>query len=229
MIRLFQWYLSEEAGYFCAHGVVAGHYKLREGSRIHTSAIVRAWVSEEGLRLDTASGSHYLLGLGDWTPVASKGPPPDVTPLGLGPDFWERTRAAEEAQEAAAREMDFPPRTLYLRMVGNRVLTAFWRGAPGPAREVPFTTHVGMFQDSVLVSDEVLGRLTEDPVDFRYFPLGVNRADPYLVSTDLEALLVRNEGTADILFGRSEEDETCCPPGADTRVPLRKRPGPQET
>lgn len=96
--------------------------------------------------------------------------------------------------------------------MGTDVIRAVFRAADGAPVSVKPTVHVGMFQDSVLITDWEGGT-----VDFRYFPRG-GRMEPYHVSDGLRTVKVRNLGERAVYFGKAAR-EAVCPPGKIAAVP----------
>lgn len=217
MPTLFQWHLTVRRGLPLGIGIVSGHPKLAEGLNAHTSPVMRAAAAEESLRLETASGSVYHLPMREWRPGEQD--LPALKQLGLPPDFG--ARCAQIREEASRMEKSglrpfMKPGTLFLRIVGTRILSALWSGADSRLRDAAVEIHLGMFQDSYLIHGAYEGSSALCRVDLRLFPMS-NRLEPYRVSRGISSLLVCNEGRTNIAFGSAAES-TLCPSGAITPV-----------
>lgn len=77
-------------------------------------------------------------------------------------------------------------------MIGCSCLGAYFKNASG-VHTLAVSTHVGMFQDSVLCTDAGI-------VDFRYFPdnAGLPVIKTYHASANINVILVKNRGCVDI-------------------------------
>ena len=123
MPTLFSWYIKAHGPVFLAHGIVSGHPKLPEGEAVHTSSLIRAEEEENGLLLETQSGSVYhvraeefsaresrpeLPPPGRKTPCSASTPPPGrcACALPVQPSF-RRCGADGKARSGASR----PPPT----------------------------------------------------------------------------------------------------------------------
>lgn len=206
MPTLFSWSVRAHGPVFLAHGVVSGHHRLPEGEHVHTSYIRCMIQEEDDLLLETASGSIYQLALGELDPFAGgpELPLPLPEELGLSPDLWERCAQAREQaskkEEEALRALNAPG-TLRLRIVGVTALSALWIGQDGAVHSIPIHVHLGMFQDSVLVTGFF-------EVDFRYFPYP-GRIEPYKVAPAIQALQIVNEGLQDVSIGHTGQTVLC--------------------
>lgn len=225
MPTLFSWSLKAHGSQFLAHGIVSGHAKLPEGDRIHTSAIRCITEVEDHILVETASGSTYFLLLEELDKSTGVSELPPLSELGLPLDFWERcirarNQAAKEEEEAL-RAMNVPG-TLCLRIVDTTLLSALWSGPGDQICRVPVRIHLGMFQDSVLVTELFEDGSGSHRVDFRYFP-EQNRMEPYRISDEIETVLIINEGLSDVAFGR-EGQEIMCQAGKNTRIAVIHHP-----
>ena len=205
MIKLTQWYLTEhllkdtKEKCYVAHGVVSGHPKLADGDFINTSIIeeIRLDSSNNCLIMLTHSKNEYMLLLAD-----------------IDFDGFEKTRdyleefnvptlslrkclkLHHEAEEDILSKVEnvLQNNELYLQFYGVFAQKAFFKNDAGEIREIRVTPHIGMFQDSYLITDFERGE-----VDFRYFD-SLNGIEPYHWSDGLKAVKIKNEGASDILF-----------------------------
>lgn len=229
MPTLFSWYLGAYGPDFMAYGIVSGHPNMFEGKDIHTSVLVHMIEAEDGILLETKSGSLYDLRPEELSSRAGGPQLPLPAPelLGLSPDFWQRcARAREQAdrdREAALSALHVSG-VLRLRVVGSTVLSALWAGGSGPVRYVQPAIHLGMFQNSFLIRDFWEDASGICQMDFRYCP-DLNHIEPYKVSENIQTILIVNEGVQDVTFGCGN-DKLFCAAGAVTEIdtePWRKR------
>ena len=222
---LYNWRLWRWGDQVCAGGLVTGHLNpsIQEGQEIHTSPIVKAEVAEGALRLFTASGSGYGL-----MPEAicshreqAEETAQSLAAFGIGADFVEdclRAREAAAARDAREESELLGPGELLVVTVGLNVLRGLFRAGDGTLTSVSPTVHLGMFQDSVLLTDWNGGA-----VDFRYFPRMDGRIEPYHISDGVETVKVKNLGRVSIPFGYREKT-ILCPPGEVTAIPAADYP-----
>lgn len=224
MLTLFQWNLVLRHNTPLAVGIVSGHRKLEEGTRVHTSPILQASETKDGLILKTASGSVYHLRAEEWRPRQEESLSPEE--LNLSPDFWTRcARAQEEAAARRTRDLETPHQsgTLWLRMVGPRILSAFWTGGNAREEEAAVLNRPGMPEDSYIITGLCQGAADFSELDFRLFQKW-NRLEPYRISPSLKLLLICNAGSTDITFGSSERN-ILCGAGTVTRIPAESLSG----
>lgn len=231
MPGLYDWYLDSDEGIALAHGTVYGHpkSKLPDGTFIHTSWIQEMAAEEEGLALTTYSGSRYFLrseevGLICGEDAAShpertrdigKETASVLEQFGIDGGFLEgclQARREADAKHRGEEERLVDPGELLLATIGTGVIRSLFRAADGTLISVKPLIHVGMFQDSVLLTDWEGGK-----VDFRYFPMG-RGMEPYHISDGLQTIKVRNLGERAVYFGQPGR-EVVCPPGEVTAVP----------
>lgn len=214
MLTLYYWKMESCDGEFIAWGFVSGHPRLPDGF-IHTSAVQEASVSDGVLLLRTASEHLYALRPEGIDPGCREETAACLAFFGIDADFVERcVQSWMEADAGRQAEME---RTLghgelLLEMVGTTALQAFFRTAEERIVSIRRNVDLGMFQDSVLLTDWE-GRT----VDFRYFPMG-SRVEPYHISDGLRVIKVRNLGSTDVLFG-AKGKEVVCRAGEITSIP----------
>lgn len=217
MPTLFHWRLNaREDSTVLARGLVSGHPKLPDGFSCRTSPVQTARMEDGVLTLVTATGHRYVLRPEAVAPDRLEETAAGLERLGLDPGLaerWGQLRQEEDARRQARLTAELAPGELLLEVVGSNALSAFFRAARGELREVKPDVHVGMFQDSVLVTDWEGGE-----VDFRYFPMG-NRLEPYHISDGLTAIRLSNLGGAETAFGAAGR-ETRCPAGEVTLLPM---------
>lgn len=204
MPTLYRWRLTAGGGCVTAHGIVSGHPKLENGLFIHTSAVTEAVTVDGVLLLTTCSGSVYTLRPESIAPQCREKTEECLRTFQIDGGFVERcVQAHLETAEAAGRTL--APGQLFLEVVGNAVVRALFKAGEEELISVRPTVHAGMFQDSdsVLVTDLEGGR-----VDFRYFP-EKDRLRPYHISDGLTEIVVRNLGTADVVFGQQGTARLC--------------------
>ncbi len=202
---LHHWKLSVWGDTVLAHGLVTGHPRLPSGSFCHTSPIREARLEDSALTLLTASGNRYILGADAIDPSHLEETAEGLERLGLAPaaEGWGRARQEEMARRRARLAQELLPGELLLDVAGTDALAAVFRTAQGELVEVEPDVHVGMFQDSVLVTDWQGGT-----VDFRYFPKE-DRLEPYHLSDGLTAIRLNNLGGTDVSFGAASRAAVC--------------------
>ena len=231
MPGLYDWYLGEHRDVAAAWGIVYGHPKpkLPDGMFIHTSWILEMAAAEGGLVLSTYSGSRYFLRPEEIDPIcgedAASNPAMNrdigketayvLEQFGIGGSFMEdclRARRETDARRRREEERLVEPGELLLTIMGTSVIRSLFLTADGTPVSVKPFVHMGMFQDSVLLTD-----WESRTVDFRYFPKG-DCMEPYHISDGLRTVKVRNLGEQAIYFGKAGR-EVVCPPGKLTAIP----------
>lgn len=220
----YNWRLYDWGDCAAAEGLVTAHISSRfyDGREVRTSAIVKVEVAEGALRLTTQSGSVYGLMPEAIDPDPERGAETAqcLAPFGVAPDFIEDClRAREEADRRAGEEEPrlIAPGELLLVTVGVTALRGLFHAQDGKVTTVRPWPHVGMFTDSILLTDWDGGT-----VDFRYFPLG-RRIEPYHISDGIETIKVKNLGRISVLFGRGD-NEVRCEAGEVTAIPMADHP-----
>ncbi len=209
---LHHWKLSVWGDEVLARGLVTGHPRLPSGSYCHTSPIQTAQAEEDALTLVTAWGNRYIRGADAIDPGHLEETAKAMERLGLAPDAaegWARARQEEMARRRARLAQELLPGELLLDVAGTDALAAVFRTAQGELVEVQPYVHLGMVQDSVLVTDWQGGT-----VDFRYFPKE-DRLEPYHLSDGLTAIRLNNLGGTDVSFGAASR-AAACPAGEVT-------------
>lgn len=210
MISLRDWWIqkgfAEGEDRYIAHGIVSGHPKLRDGINITTSVIEEMKFDETNNRVIflTHSKNEYFIELSTicfncFEETASYLNEWNITI----PSKEECIKLAEEFKKKELKELSgvLKDNELYLKISGAYVQKAFWK--KGEIREINISAHIGMFQDSYLITDWEKGE-----VDFRYFD-GWLSMRPYHYSDGLETILVDNIGSSDVTFDAGAESITC--------------------
>ena len=231
MPGLYDWFFTPHKDFAVAEGIVYGHPKSRlpDGMSIHTSPIQEIAEDEGGLVLATRSGTLYVLRREEISPICGENAAshPDwirdigketasvLEQFGISGGFMEdclRARREADARLREEEERETGPGELLLTTVGNSVIRSLFRTADGTPVSVKPSIHLGMFQDSVLITD-----WEDRAVDFRYFPME-GRMEPYHISDGLRIIKVRNLGERAVYFGKTGR-EAVCPPGEITAIP----------
>ena len=218
MLTLKNWDLEETIdGRVYANGTVFGHYRLADGEFIHTSVIEKIYLrDEETYVFETYSGSLYQLLKNEMDPQRAEITKErmKIPERCVGKDLDKRLEIATETfktrrmhreqllgnpENAAKEHMDEDG--LYLIMERMNVLKAIIKKGD-VFKEVRVSVHIGMFQDSVLITD-----WQDSKVDFRYFPNW--RMEPYRWSDGLEYVYIHNIGNHSILFQGPDGDIEC--------------------
>ena len=234
MLTLKDWYVKSffDRGFY-AKGLVFGHHRFEDGTFISTSSVEKVYELEEGKYVfETHSGSLYQLDMADVredyaeqvkeilsnTEIV-KNDANILEKVNKANDvFAEKKKCREELLNNAIAwsEYNIGNNELYLIMEGMKVLKAVFK-YEGKGYEIKPRVHVGMFQDSVLVTDWKRGQ-----VDFRYFPN--TRLQPYHWSDGLESVHIHNIATYDFIFEGTKE-EILCTQGNVTKIEKDKYTG----
>ena len=203
MIKLTDWFLSrlEYDGecFYIVHGNVSGHPKLQDGIFINTSKIEKVTEDLDNNRLImlTHSNNTYELTLATINFNNIEYTKQFLEVFDISASVLEPCkRLHDESEIKLLSEVDsiLENNELFLKTFGVYTQRAFYKDDTGKVREILVRPHIGMFQDSYLITDWEDGK-----VDFRYFdkPNGI---EPYHWSDGLKAVKIKNEGASDILF-----------------------------
>lgn len=225
MIKLTNWciteYNSEQKGIYIAHGTVFGHPRLADGIYIHTSKIEKLEMnkSSNSVIMHTKSGNEYELLLKELSLKEFEMTKEIMEEFKVSlPDYKKCEKMIREEEENTLANVaeQIQDGELYLKIAGPYVQKAFWKTEGKEIRAIQVTSHIGMFQDSYLVTDWEKGE-----VDFRYFD-GYFSMEPYHISDGLSALLIENSGSTDITYicdgQKDEKKDITCKAGEVTRI-----------
>ena len=211
IFTLKNWYLEEhgrkeeDSVYWMAHGNVYGNPRFSEGYKIHTSEIRKIVVEETYLDVHTRNSVYRL-------PFAEMRD--RETFLFLEQDaFFEADLWTEEKKEAlkanilqeakkkwdteAAKrkaQLESLPQDCLCMVFSEKAhfyYEEFFEKKDGIVKQGIMRPHLGMFQDSVLLS---LEELNEEPADYRYFPLNGNTIEFYVWYGYEGDIYIRNNG-----------------------------------
>lgn len=216
MIKLFNWHLDMLGGWF-AHGIVKGHDRLPDGTYIYTSVLESIDLDSENKRLVllTHSQNTYYL---DWKDINLNAVKETKGVLA----FFDISDSFISECEVLKQEVSKGLLSKASSILGNSELLysplekkAFYKNSDGDVREVEVSVHVGTFQDSVIIWD-----LKKHQVDFRYFPKGIceDIFEPYHWSDGLNAVVIDNNLSTDIVFKGSNGKRVECKSGSVTRL-----------
>lgn len=219
MLTLKNWDIRKtRGGHLYANGNVYGHYRLEDEDFIHTSNIERIYRLEGNRYIfETRSGSLYQLEEAEMDSKRSEKTKELMSEMEIidndtsiiarvnksGEEFFEKKQARESTLENAINwsEQNMNNIELYLVMDKMYVLKAVAKCENSVYEIIP-SDHIGMFQDSVLVTDWEYGN-----VDFRYFPNAL--MEPYHWSDGLNNIYINNIGSIDIVFKGTDEEIVC--------------------
>ena len=218
MIYLTKWEINEAIGknenFYYANGIVSGHPRLVDGTYIHTSKVVSItfYETDNKLIMRTYSGSEYEMNLADICLDNYKSTAKWLKKFDVKlPSYDECKSLADRIESEVIKSMNkiLKDGELYLKMKGVFVQKAYWKKTE--IRTIDVREHIGMFQDSYLVTD-----WEKHEVDFRYFDelFGIR---PYHFSDGLNAILIDNIGSSEFGF-TSGEYHVSCKPGEITRI-----------
>ncbi len=204
---LYNWYFTPVShSAVVAQGIVIGSPKFDDGDEIHTSEIKGLSLVAGALLATTASGRNYTL----LPETIQQACPADydkwqyitqncLESFAIDADsFLANCRQKQQAADEKAGQL-LAAGGLLLAVAGSTVIRAYFKGETGQLRKPLLYTHLGMFQDSML--------LKEGDLDFSYFPED-NRLTPYHLSANIKNLHIYNLGRQPVQFGETE-----CPPG----------------
>ncbi len=214
MYTLKNWCLGKAMdGGLYAHGTVFGHHRLSDGDSIYTSKIEKIYLRAKGeYVMETHSGSLYHLLAEEMSPKEEKETKEKLATF----EFADGTEMMQELAEAEAvlnekkkmidnceetARMHMDEDGLYLIMEYMHVVKAIFKKGE-KYREIFAYVHVGMFQDSVLLTD-----WEEGEVDFRYFPNSM--MEPYHWSDGLANIYIHNVGRRNIVFEGTKRNIEC--------------------
>lgn len=214
MYILKKWSLKESFdGSIYANGTVFGHHRLVDGEYIHTSEIEKVYICDgQGYIVETHSGSLYQLLTEEMNTELTEETKEKLSQFKIldGAAMKEKLDEVEEALEKKQRLVGEAENTakdnmdedgLYLIMEYMHVVKAILK-KDAVFREIHASVHVGMFQDSVLITDWMEGE-----VDFRYFPN--HMMEPYQWSDGLNCIYIHNIGNSSIVFKGTRQKIEC--------------------
>lgn len=218
MIKLAKWTITKEQhkkeNYFLAWGNVTGHQRLVDGTYIHTSKIMKLEydASTTKLIMTTYSKNEYELLINEMDMERYEETVDNLKEFHVTiPSYDECNTIIQETEKEQMTHIEeiLKDGELYLKVKGSYVSRAFWK--KDMVREIKVSAHIGMFQDSYLITDWEKGE-----VDFRYFDalFGIR---PYHYSDGLNAILIENCGAQDITFTEGMES-IICKTGEVTRI-----------
>lgn len=221
---LKSWMLTESKNTI-AYGKVFNNPCFIDGDYIHTSLIKEITIdsNRSAFVTKTKSNSTYLLPFNAMS-LGYKDINKTQLEALLGQsvdDIWETilTQSEETIKKERAALMaridDFHKKSekgsLYLEFVGNELNEEPYFHRQDVEEDIPEiyvvkkSVHVGMFQDSVLITDWEHGL-----VDYRYFPHGDSGIETYHWSDGLNSIWVNNTGNRHIDFdGTIVPAKTC--------------------
>ena len=221
MIQLTDWYFSKHnlkgtnKKCYIAHGFVSGHPEIEDGTHIDTSIIEQIKLDKINNRLlmYTHSKNEYELLFADiyleeFKKIQGYLHKFDIPALSLSE--CKKLQEKSKIEKIAKADSILKNNELYLKMVGVFVRKAFFKNNEGKVREIPVKPHIGMFQDSYLITD-----WEKHEVDFRYFD-DIRSIRPYHWSDGLEAIQIENAGSTDLLF--FSDDNLLCKAGEITLI-----------
>lgn len=213
MYTLKNWYLDETYdGYIYARGTVFGHHRLEDGTFIHTSVIMKLYRCSEGEYVaETRSGSLYHLFADEMKPEEAEGTREKMASFKIlnGAEMKQEITEAENTLNRKKQMVDHFEQTarehmdedgLYLIMEAMHVVKAV-RKQGNRFGEIQTSVHLGMIEDSVLITD------WRENVDFRYFPQSC--MVPYQWSDGLPNVYIHNIGISSIIFQGSNRQIEC--------------------
>ena len=193
MYRLLNWFfIGNDRGNIIAVGNVIDNPKFYSGKTIHTSIIESVSIDDKKRQfiIKTYSGSLYIAKYKDVCIECIEDIEECLRNFKITKEKLEVFRNTYKL--AKDKLMDYVssilnPNELYIEMAGVSALRAFFMTNERELKEIPITIHVGMFRDSVLITD------FENNVDFRFF-FNPNEIRTYSWNEELKAIKIYNFG-----------------------------------
>ena len=193
MYRLLNWFfIGNDRGNIIAVGNVIDNPKFYSGKTIHTSIIESVSIDDKKRQfiIKTYSGSLYIAKYKDVCIECIEDIEECLRNFKITKENlkgFENTYKGEKDRLKDYVSSILNPNELYIEMAGVSALRAFFMTNERELKEIPITIHVGMFQDSVLITD------FENNVDFRFF-FNPNEIRPYSWNEELKAIKIYNFG-----------------------------------
>lgn len=204
MYRLLNWYFKNYPGIgMIAKGNVIDNPKFYNGEIIKTSKIEEIDLDDKNKEFTfiTYSGSLYTAKYDDVNVEFIEYVEEGLKNFNIDKEKLEVFRNTYKL--AKDKLMDYVssilnPNELYIEMAGVSALRAFFMTNEKELKEIPITIHVGMFQDSVLITD------FENNVDFRFF-FTLYGIRTYSWNEELKTIKIYNFGH-DINFSHEDKE-----------------------
>ena len=193
MYRLFKWYFKNYPGVgMIVVGNVIDNPKFYSGQIIYTSKIEEISIDDNKKEFIfiTHSGSCYVAKYHDIYIDAIEYIEEGFKKFNIAEENLEVFKNTYKEAKNKLKEYVssiLNPNELYIEMAGVSALRAFFMTNEKELKEIPITIHVGMFQDSVLITD------FENNVDFRFF-FNPNEIRTYSWNEELKAIKIYNFG-----------------------------------
>lgn len=207
MYILLNWFLKNipKIG-IIVQGTVINNPKFYSGQNIYTSIIEGVSIDDENRQFifTTYSGSNYIAKFEEINIDHIQVMRECFRILNIPNDYLNTCessyRAAKERLNKYVGEI-LNPNELYIELAGIAFMKALFMTDKGYIKEIPITIHLGMFQDSVLITN-----VYEDFLDVRFWDINHNTICLYKWSEELEAIKFYNVGD-DIIY-KEDEVET---------------------
>lgn len=204
MYRLLNWFfIGNDRGNIIAIGNVIDNPKFYSGKTIHTNIIESVSIDDKKRQfiIKTYSGSLYIAKYKDVCIECIEDIEECLRNFKITKEnlkVFENTYKGEKDRVKDYVSSILNPNELYIEMAGTRALKAFFMTNERELKEIPITIHVGMFQDSVLITD------FENNVDFRFF-FTLYGIRTYSWNEELKTIKIYNFGH-DINFSHEDKE-----------------------
>ena len=194
MYRLLNWFfIGNDRGNIIAVGNVIDNPKFYSGKTIHTSIIESVSIDDKKRQfiIKTYSGSLYIAKYKDVCIECIEDIEECLRNFKITKENlkgFENTYKGEKDRLKDYVSSILNPNELYIEMAGVSALRAFFMTNERELKEIQIAKHVGMFQDSILITD-----FTEGNVDFRFFPT-LYGMEVYSWNEELKAVKIYNFG-----------------------------------
>ena len=193
MYRLINWFfIGNDRGNIIAVGNVIDNPKFYSGKTIHTSIIESVSIDDKKRQfiIKTYSGSLYIAKYKDVCIECIEDIEECLRNFKITKENlkgFENTYKGEKDRLKDYVSSILNPNELYIEMAGVSALRAFFMTNEKELKEIQIAKHLGMFQDSVLITD------FENNVDFRFF-FNPNEIRTYSWNEELKAIKIYNFG-----------------------------------
>lgn len=205
MYRLLNWFfIGNDRGNIIAIGNVIDNPKFYSGKTIHTNIIESVSIDDKKRQfiIKTYSGSLYIAKYKDVCIECIEDIEECLRNFKITKEnlkVFENTYKGEKDRVKDYVSSILNPNELYIEMAGTRALKAFFMTNERELKEIPITIHVGMFQDSVLITD-----FKNNNVDFRFF-FNAYEIRPYSWDEEIKVIKIYNFGD-DINFSYEDKE-----------------------
>lgn len=204
MYILLNWFLrSISKDTVIAQGNVINNPKFYSGQNIFTSKIEGVFIDNENKQFifTTYSGSNYIVKFEEINIENSESIKECFRILNIPNDYLNICESLYRADKERLKKYVgkiLNPNELYIELAGISFMKAVFMTNERYIKEIPIRIHLGMFQDSVLITD-----FYDHLIDIRFWDINNKTITPYRWNEGLESIKIYNVGD-DILYKKGE-------------------------